>query len=700
MADWKSFTLAVPGQDVFDGVRDTLQTLLVYLEVLKAVLDTVKTFLIDFGNPIIALVQALIALIESLFNALKQTGLFALYDVPSLSDRDFETFTGGYNGFLSRWKGSLLDGRDPNRPQPVVGGNQSGFVLFYLEDTNLFALLDRIKSLLSFFGGELRTPQYGAPVGLQVFPVNDKRDPVLAVSRILESAPSSLVVEWQLPSDKGIAPSNFKSLLASTAAEFVPPKFLLERTTQPGGYPLTAVARTQLRKNGQDVTVVVPVREKTGEPFLRFDSATVIDASTNTATFLSGATGTYRYIDTSVEPGVSYYYRVRSFSGNLTMEGGVPKDTGPIAGPNSDGTDYTASYVGESLVMGAPSPIVSGRLPVTLPGYDLFGTLVQFFQVCFSLNFHRPPAPDATFDVEGKNTGVTGPAQVGRGSIPNVLSTYLSTEFIPASPAQVIPSPVTGKVSEFPWEQLLVRRKSRELAVAVASAMLENEGTAQQFKTLMEAPLPKGPFGFDFGTLSGVTTLQQAVESLPLPQDAFAAANANAKIVAQTYERAFVDASFRLNFLEALRFLRSFTLGGVKPDWIQVSLLRDIVPWTGQILYEVLAKIQALVDAYNGTLQEIRDFIDLIERKIETLERFIQFIIALLDEIESLSISAKVLVVNAGTGGIPAWMNLLDTAGGDRPEGGPKEYTSSVTLAYSAVDASAYVNAFSILFGG
>ena len=703
MAQWKSFSITVPGQDIFDGIRGVLETLLIYLEVLKAILDTVKTFLIDFGNPIAALVQALIALIESLFNALKQTGLYALFDFPDgLSDKDFEGYIGGYAAFSARWKGSLYDSKDSYRPQPVIGGNQSGYVLIYVEDSNLFAMLDKIKKLLAFFGGSLRRTRYAAPVGLQVFPLNDNRDPVLSVTKAFQSQPTALAVEWQLPSDKVSPSSSMGGLLSSVAEEFIPPSFLIERTTVPGAVPYTVLATTQLRKKGAAVQVSVPVREPSGDPYLLFESATTVEPGNNTPSFLSGALGTYRFIDTTAAIDQTYYYRVRAFSGTLTFEGDTPKVGVPKATPNIDSTDYQLDYQGTNLIMGAPTPIVSGRIPQVLPGYDVVGTLEKFFQVLFSLDFHRTPAADATFNTEGVNTGVTGPAQIGRGAIPALVANVVTEEFSPLSPDKLVPSPVTGNLEPpFPWENGLVTRKSKELANRVASSMLENSGTVQQFRSLMLGPLPRGPLGFSYGLLSPASSVQQIVESIPIPQTDFGARGVTLAVVGETYLRAFADSQTRLNLLSVYQFVRSFTFGvGQKPNWFSISLLRDVVPWSGQILYEILAKIHALVDAYNGVLQEIKDFIDLIERKITTLERFIQFIIDLLDSIQSLSISAKVLFVDAGNGGIPAWTQLLDSAVGDRPTAGPKEYTASITLAYSAVDAAAYKTALGAIFGG
>ena len=56
--EWQTFEIKIPGKDLMASVRGALETLLVYLEVVKAVLETIKVFVVDFGNPIKALVEA------------------------------------------------------------------------------------------------------------------------------------------------------------------------------------------------------------------------------------------------------------------------------------------------------------------------------------------------------------------------------------------------------------------------------------------------------------------------------------------------------------------------------------------------------------------------------------------------------------------------------------------------------------------
>jgi hypothetical protein len=141
-------------------------------------------------------------------------------------------------------------------------------------------------------------------------------------------------------------------------------------------------------------------------------------------------------------------------------------------------------------------------------------------------------------------------------------------------------------------------------------------------------------------------------------------------------------------------------MGGVPPDWISIVPLRDIIPWAGGFLYELLAKIQALLDAFNGIIQEIRDFIDLLIRKIDVLEAFIQYLIDLLNFIMSLEIGAYLLAVPQVSGTAADWAAAVDSAGGVRPSTGPNGFSAGIALAYVAPDIAPFVTAFTIIFGG
>jgi hypothetical protein len=118
------------------------------------------------------------------------------------------------------------------------------------------------------------------------------------------------------------------------------------------------------------------------------------------------------------------------------------------------------------------------------------------------------------------------------------------------------------------------------------------------------------------------------------------------------------------------------------------------------MLYDLMAKIQALADAYRGVMDDIKAFIDMLIRKIDVLERFIQYLISLLDFVLSLSIGAYILFLPSTGDGIPGWFQAIDNAGGSKPPSGPTGYSAGVSLAYVAPDVSGFIEPLKLIFGG
>jgi hypothetical protein len=254
------------------------------------------------------------------------------------------------------------------------------------------------------------------------------------------------------------------------------------------------------------------------------------------------------------------------------------------------------------------------------------------------------------------------------------------------------PDPILGSYPELPWQKSNVKRTANRLADSIASALLESGGEAiSGFRNIMQGPLPAGNIATG-GTLAGATNLEQVVkgfttEPIPIPAGA------------QTFVTGYSDASLRDNILAAVNYIKVYTLGGTPVDWIAVVPLRDIVPWSGQMIYDLLAKIQALLDGFGGTMAEINAFIALLERKINALERFIEFLINILNLIESLEFGAYILAVPELNGTAQSWVDAIDTAGGTPPPAGPGAYSAGVSFGYVAPDISAFKTAFSIIFG-
>lgn len=718
---WKSFQIKIPGKDVLSSVRNALETLLVFLEIVKAILETIKVFLVDFGNPIKALVEAVLRLLNQLFELLKRTGLYAYYDVPDLpADPEMWAFQGGYAAFVNRFKGSVLDTRDPNRPQPVSGATKSGFILFVVDAGNSVQLLALMKQLLRFFGKDFIAPQYAAPANFKVLPIGDKQDPILAVAKVFASQPKAVALEWSATTSMQPRDPGFTDLVTRLGTELYPPKFLIERSEVPVNQELASTdvntlgkagtvfhtydSDFELRgKPGRRIKRKVKMTDEYGDPFIKFQTYAVVSLTDTPTAFFLGQLGKFRFIDTNVEFGKTYFYRVRAFSGDLVVD---TKGQIPFVLPGTKPSDkdkvsntFLIRWPGKDPkfppTMGRASQTARIHLTKIPPNFDVVEDLRRLFQTAFSLNFHLQPGPEDKFDADGNPVGATLKSAVGKGSLSrqaSQLAAFVGVPLIGKGVSEVgapgeekndyAADPITGKLPELPWQKGRVRRQSARLASTVASAFLENgSAVIEQFRAIMQtAPLPKGTVSVT--GLTGADTIEKIVLKLTEVTDNEAVGATAAQAAATLYGDVYADVAFRKNILHAIQFVTSFTLGGTPPDWVKIAILRDVIPWSGQFLYDMMAKIQALVDAFKGTTEEIKDFIALLVRKIDAMERFIEYLISMLDYIEGLAIGAYVLAVPGTGGGVQDWFNLIDTAGGTKPSSGPNGYSGGVALAY------------------
>lgn len=753
MAEWKSFTVKVPGKDLLKDVRKVLETLLIYLEVLKAILETIKAFLIDFGNPIRSLVEALIKLIEELFQALKQSGFFMYIDVPDpvLGSSNFDLVRGGFPAFVNRFSASLYDTKDFNRPQPRPGSNKGGFVILLVDATSIYQLLSKLIRLLSFFGRGFEAPRYLAPDNFRVIPVGASGDPILAAANVFTDGPiKAIQLQWTLPTTQDAADPGFGDVLQKVWTEFIPPSFLIEKSTvNPAAqkidyseavstYGSSGIVQYDQQtdfenKKGQKTTRKEVLRDDGNEVVVKFEEYLVVRNDSTSggenATQLMGQLGRFRYIDTDVEPDKDYYYRVRAYSGNLNIisakEIVFPPDIDELK------KDRFGSYPGKAsipvfkwpskdkdpVVMGKPTSLVKARVPIDVGDFDAIAVLKALFETAFSLDFQLELPYGSTFDSNGIPTGLTAVTAIGKGSLTNQTGILTAFESFPliADIASVEtlneswrPDPVTGFMPNMPWTTFNVIRQSARLADAVVTAMLDlNSSVIQGLRDIMRGPLPKGKV--DVVYLDKLTTLETVLFKFTEVQPAESTVGSlgqtlGIKVQAtlesvSSFVYGYTNQSLRLNVLEAIRYIKNFTLGGVPPDWISVVPLRDIIPWSGAFLYDLLDKIQALLDAFNGVMQEIRNFIDTLIKKINALEDFIKFLIDILNFIESLEIGAYSLSVPHVSGSVAEWVAQVNTAGGAIPPSGPGGYSAGIAMAYVAPDITAFQTAFKIIFG-
>lgn len=715
---WVSFQFQIPMQDLLEGVRTILETLVIFLEILKTLLETVKILLILFANAIIALVNALITLILNFFLALLRTGLYGWFHVPKPSiDPSFRRHTGGSQAFFNKFKGSLINVRDPNRPQPIAGFTQSGFILFVVDADGIVQMVRLILAILRFFGQDHLQATFRAPTNFKVLPVGPNGDPIISVVTVFQKKPTELVLQWGLPSNQIKGTPGFQDVIASLADEFVPPNFLIEKSeinpnapidasqlTNPQAAGLvTTTIKTNFEQNGQPgktVQKVIKLQDYYFNPFIKFQKYISIDPSQNLGSFILGQLGTFRYIDTDVQPGKSYWYRVRAYNGDLTIN---PDNTmsfqAPVVDPITNRTYvvWPSSSPPPGGMVGKPSPIIAARVPL-YPTFDVIANLKALFQAAFSLNFHQPLPQGSTFGSDGAPTGTTSVTTVGLGSMTQLAGALASFQANPilgaaagagAVPAQVfVPNPATNQLPTPPWQVSSVVRNSTRLTIIVSQALLQtgNALALEQFFL--------GPFKKQSPTSVGASNLSQLVTSLtPTSTDPTAMQQAQ-----QQYGNAYVDLGVRLNVLAGIQYVKTFLLSASPPDWIEISLLRDLLPWAGQLLYELIAKIQALLAAFQGLIQEIINFINAIERKINVLEQFIEYIISILNLLLSFQIGAYILLLPATGGDVTDWFAAIDNAGGTPPSSGPDGFTAGICLGFIAPDIGGILSALGLIF--
>lgn len=766
-ATWNSLaSTKVPGKDLLKSVRNVLETLLVYLEVVKAFLDTVRVFLIDFGNPIKVIVFALLKLIDTLIEALKRQGVYALLDFPNpFQDPKFTYFRGGYQGFKRRWKGSLLDSADFNRPQPISGATIGGYVII-LADVGVPEKLMRIVRTLRklFANGWPETP-YQPPTNVRAVPVGTSGDPILSVTKVFTDDIQAVAVEWSMASSTPVGDSGFQGMASSLVDEFIPSKWLVERSETPLNTEIlgdelndaqkVGILKVEVETNLQStvstpdteankpVKVRVPVLESNGDPYIKFQKYAVVSVTSTPTTYILGQLGTFRWIDTNIERGKIYYYRVRAYSGKLAFEtlpeGDLKFSPSVVikSNPSDDNTRFFEwpSAPSSSVDMGRASNVVQVKLPQQTT-FDVINVLRATFLAGFSFNFHLPP-PDRVQAVGAGGKPATDSAgdpvykpqwtatgdpiapvtveQIGQGSLMTLsgsISSFMVIPYLSLSSGVWQPNPATGKYPEMPWITRSVRFAAARNTVKFAGVFLDTSTfVVDGFRKLMQGPLPY-PITVG-GTLAGVTTLEQMVYALTkttveqsvLGQAVSAVTESSVlstlsvdRDTAATFGTAFSDANVRKNLLAAVNYLLAIGGQGEPPNWIQINVLRDLVPWAGKFLYEMRAKIVALYEAFKGALKELEDFINLIIRKINKLEAFIRYLIEILNYIEQLSAGVYILNVTGLKGGVDEWFSSLDSAG-NAPTSGAEGYTGSISFAYLTPNGSALYTAFKEAFG-
>lgn len=159
-AKWGGFSLEVPPpflEPIISAINDTLEMLVIFLDIVLVVIDICKVFLLGLLSPILGILDALIALIESLANDLRKAGLYLRGDwdtwVHSSDWKDaLQSLEGGYGAFEARAFNWLTDSSDPTRPDFSTASGVLG-LFFYMgvDYSDVMKAYQAIMGLIKFF---------------------------------------------------------------------------------------------------------------------------------------------------------------------------------------------------------------------------------------------------------------------------------------------------------------------------------------------------------------------------------------------------------------------------------------------------------------------------------------------------------------------------------------------------------------------
>lgn len=134
-----------------DGV---FQTIGFFFDAINLVLDFVSSLLVDIGNPLLVLIQEIIALLKSLADDLKNLGLYIAHEGGIFKGEDtFDQLLGGYPAYEQRVVKKILNENDPTRPD--FSTNTKVFALHFFAgagDIGAFSKIYKaIKKLIEMF---------------------------------------------------------------------------------------------------------------------------------------------------------------------------------------------------------------------------------------------------------------------------------------------------------------------------------------------------------------------------------------------------------------------------------------------------------------------------------------------------------------------------------------------------------------------
>ena len=152
--EWGTISFEVPDflEDIRDTVNDFAELLITFLEIANTALEFIKAFVKAYLDPLVAIIESIVAEILAFLQDLKQIGIYITGDWELLGWPP-EDLRGGFQAYERRMIARLADRTDPTRPD-VSSATQVLALFGYLsvDPTDFERLMNFIVSMTKLFG--------------------------------------------------------------------------------------------------------------------------------------------------------------------------------------------------------------------------------------------------------------------------------------------------------------------------------------------------------------------------------------------------------------------------------------------------------------------------------------------------------------------------------------------------------------------
>lgn len=574
--------------EVVETVAEAFDVVLVALETVNNVLEILKNFLIDIGDPSKIAFTLILTAVQNAIEDIKNLGLYALFIYPD-PQQELRNTKGGITQFEKTLTSALFDPQDAGRPQ-FSPNAVAGMVVFAISSNNIMALMQQLQKIWDIFGfrKEIFMP---APGNVRVVPLGETGNPILDIEAVFQQRPSKVQLQWSLKPRGSLFDS------------FVPQTFQIERAADRFGDIEYAEYTETI--NGQEFTRELPILNSSSsgnEPFPILRQWQRVTTQSGTALQAIGGffTGEYRYvIDTNeLAPGQGAFYRVVPGTGTMEYVDGNPDSFGRAT--KQESTDGKR---------GSPSAPVFVRMPKLPPDFDFYSVLLNSYQAGYMLRLDIPPDPQRLEFPNGAADFRPGQGLMQQGYIPQATMRRYTY----------------GREDDL---REFFEKRARSFTNLTASKYLANESAQDAFRSAIEPQLETLVDFVQNASMEVLDTGQVVLD--PEPSDALQNAISQALIISQAAQTEGAPPDW-----VSFRPFQDLGAGAM-----------------GQLFGRIEAKLQGIIDSLNGSVAVLEDFITMIQSRIDIITAFVEEIERIVNLILSFSISLSMLAISPDEGGV------------------------------------------------